>query len=269
MYGWVIYRQEDIEENRHFIEELITSGRNLGIDLRLVVAQNIDVDVPIKEKLDFVLNRSRSQFLAIHFQEANIATFNNTNVAMVGTQKNYGYELMDYLGIPCLPYQLIDHYHDKLMFDYPFVLKPNEGHGGQDVVMVEDQKMYDKIKKNYHLPYIVQQPSEQKGREIRVYVINNRVYKVIEKINNKDFRANFKQGAEVRLSECPNLIDDYVKQIITAIKPFYCGIDFIVDGDKYYFNEIEDAVGSRSLFQLGIKDTPDQIMQAIKKIKAS
>ena len=269
MYGWVIYRAEDIEENRHFIEELITSGRNLGIDLRLVVAQNIDVDVPVKEKLDFVFNRSRSQFLAIHFQESHVATLNNTNVAMVGTQKNYGYELMDYLQVPYLPYQLIDHYEDKLIIDYPFVLKPNEGHGGQGVVMVKDEKMYNKIKKSYRLPYIVQKPSEQKGREIRVYIINNKIYKVVEKINKKDFRANFKQGAEVRLSECPTLINDYVNQIIASIKPFYCGIDFIVDDDKYYFNEIEDAVGSRSLFKLGIKDTPTQIMQAIKKIKAS
>ncbi len=269
MYGWVIYREEDIEENRHFIEELITSAQSLGINLRLVVAQNIDIDVPVKERLDFVINRSRSQFLATHFQEANVTIYNHPNVVMVGTQKNYGYELMDYLHVPYLPYQLIDHYDDKLFIHFPFVLKPNEGHGGQDVVMVENKETYNKLKANYPLPYIIQKPSEHKGREIRVYMMNNEIYKVVEKYNEKDFRANYKQGAKVRLSECPTLINNYVKQISAAIKPFYCGIDFIVDDDKYYFNEVEDAVGSRSLYDLGIKDTPMQIMRTIKKLKAS
>src|SRR5690625_6839454 len=86
------------------------------------------------------------------------------------------------------------------------------------------------------------------GKDLRVFVIGKQIIAAVLRVNNNDFRANFKLGGSAFLY---HLTIDEVEMINKIINHFdfgLVGIDFLIDKEgNLLFNEIEDVVGSRIL----------------------
>lgn len=98
---------------------------------------------------------------------------------------------------------------------------------------------------------VVLQPfTGSKHQDLRVYVIGKEIIAAVLRTAREGFKSNFSLGGDVQLYE----LSENEKNIITIIVNQFdfglVGIDFIIgDEGELIFNEIEDVVGARMLYQ--------------------
>ena len=128
------------------------------------------------------------------------------------------------------------------------VLKPCMGKGGRDVEIVNNYEEFLAYRQRVAEKTVAQRVVSDKGKDLRVYVVGNRIIKAMLRVSESDFRSNFCLGGKaVEYS----LSSDEVKEIESIIAQFdisYAGLDFIFDNGKIIFNEMEDVVGARMLY---------------------
>ena len=120
-----------------------------------------------------------------------------------------------------------------------------------------------------HSDMVAQEKVGNRNSDLRVYVIGNKILASVLRESNEGFRANFSLGGNVSLYD---LSDDEKKLINNIIDLFdfdMVGIDFILDDNgNLVFNEIEDVVGARMLYQCSDIDIVKEYLSYIsKKIK--
>lgn len=132
-----------------------------------------------------------------------------------------------------------------------FVIKTADGHGGSEVYSFRNEA--DKLKNTLReTDYIIQPmlPVENESRDMRVYVLKDRIYAAIMRHSDEDFRANFSRGGQVEA-----VSQDYIpqKEVEAILKKFsfgMAGIDFILEEDGTpVLGEIEDVAGARMLYR--------------------
>jgi glutathione synthase/RimK-type ligase-like ATP-grasp enzyme len=95
------------------------------------------------------------------------------------------------------------------------------------------------------------------GRDLRVYCDGKEILASVLR-ESSSFKANLSQGGMASIIELPQSIEVMVKSILQDIQSDYIGIDFLYGHeDRFVFNEIEDVVGSRALYQLTDIDIAD------------
>ena len=82
--------------------------------------------------------------------------------------------------------------------------------------------------------------------------------------NNSDFRSNFSLGGEVKAYEPSQEMVDIAIKISKLLGATYIGVDFLIDGNQIYLNEIEDPVGARMLYKTSNIDIINLFIKEIK-----
>lgn len=82
---------------------------------------------------------------------------------------------------------------------YPFVIKPNGGHGGFGVELIHNEEEWNTYKEKLTEgeTYIAQEYiSTSRGRDLRVELVNGEIFNSITRTNNnpEEFRSNIDQG---------------------------------------------------------------------------
>ena len=129
-------------------------------------------------------------------------------------------------------------------FDYkevPAVKKPIDGHGGQGVVMINE-------KESFESGFVYQKPCATLGKDLRVWAIGNDIITSILRESDTDFRSNFCLGGRATPYKMNEEEKSLVKRILSLVESDYIGIDFLFDGGHLIFNEIEDTVGARMVY---------------------
>ncbi|ADH98945.1 ATP-grasp domain-containing protein [Salisediminibacterium selenitireducens] len=258
--GWIIYRSYDIPRNRTFIDLLKKAATDHHITLSVVSYEDIIVKlgkrgvnpfVPIDgARPDFVMNRSISPWLNEVCETMGIPCFNSAYVSRVANDKRLAYATMAQLGVNMLESHAltITSALDNAILD-PFILKDPLGRGGTGVMMVEPNESQHAIRSALPEDLIHQPVGGQKGKDVRVYVVGNEIVATVLRRSQTDFRANISQGGASSLYELSEPQRETVQSIINAIQLDYVGLDFLLtEDDELLFNEMEDAVGSRSLY---------------------
>ncbi|MBQ9531008.1 MAG: ATP-grasp domain-containing protein [Eubacterium sp.] len=218
----LIYSKEEAERNK-FVVDKITNA--LGAELKTP---------DYNGEASYVINRTNDYRIAERFEKRGIKVFNSAAFTRLANNKQACYDFMEKNGIEIMQTR----YKTP-----PFVKKPKDGHGGLGVVMCESEEEYD-------VNMVCQKPASDLGKDLRVWVINGKIITSILRVSKTDFRSNFCLGGKA----VPyNLSDDEekeVKKIINLLDGgFYYGIDFVFNGGKIVFNEIEDAVGARMVYE--------------------
>lgn len=253
--GWVIYSREDAEKNKGFIRMLKEDFDQYNVELKLVILEEIDKpEVFVKNaNIDFAINRSRNSYIAELLEKREIRVFNNSMVTDIANNKGKNYKYLEGI-VPFLPiiYQgeVIGSYESIQNFTYPYVIKSCCGHGGSQVFLVhnEDEKKQalSKIKDEY----VIQKLCSDIGKDVRVYVIGNKIVKAVLRTSKESFKSNYSLGGSAREYNLNNYEIAMVKQILNKFQIDYGGIDFTFHNGKAVFNEIEDAVGARMLYSV-------------------
>ena len=282
MHGILIYEKAAAIYNQGGIAIYLEEAKKLDISLRLVYYEELTYGIcdnslfleyegkPI-DRIDFAINRCRDYRLANHLQAMGIRVFNNAKVNRIGNHKWETYAYLSGYHIPMpntlfVPNEKIKSFLKAVKNEV--VVKAVHGHGGNQVCLYhpelpnEVERVYDIIKNE---DVVIQPFIPGKGQDLRVYVIGNRIIGSVLRTATKDFRSNFSLGGQVE----PYTLNE--KEIIQVMKIMDCfsfdyvGIDFIVQEEgSLLFNEIEDIVGARMLYQYTDIDAIRLYMQHIK-----
>ena len=257
--GILVYTSADAEYNEWFIDHIIEEGRKCNLDIRLVLSDKEEVsdideisdreEVPDND-IDFAIVRNRDSKLCKRLEENNIRCFNSSYVVNIGNDKWEMYKDFNAAGIPVM-------YTQRTKLPYPFVMKPVNGHGGENVYLIKNADEYkraiDTKPDEKTGEFIFQVPATEKGRDIRVYVVGGIILTAMERIavdTEKDFRSNYSLNGNAKEHA---LTDEELKlaaKVADHIKADFVGIDLIYNNGKPVVNEIEDAVGTWMLYSL-------------------
>ena len=245
--GILVYTSADAEYNKWFIDHIIEEGRKCNLDIRLVLSDKEEVP---DNKYSFAIVRNRDSKLCKRLEENNIRCFNSSYVVNIGNDKWEMYKDFNAAGIPVM-------YTQKTKLPYPFVMKPVNGHGGENVYLIKNADEYESVISNIpderQVDLIYQVIATEKGRDIRVYVVGGIILTAMERIavdTEKDFRSNYSLNGNAKEHA---LTDEELKlaaKVADHIKADFVGIDLIYNNGRLVVNEIEDAVGTRMLYSL-------------------
>lgn len=221
MSGILIYTEKEAKRNAFAVKKF---RENLNIDL---------VNPNFRGNTDFVINRTNDYKIGEYFEKKGIRVFNPSKLSRLANDKKYCYEFMIENNIPVLPINYMG---------VPVVKKPVDGHGGNGVVMLDRAEPFEKN-------YVYQMPCDTLGKDLRIWAIGGEITASILRESKTDFRSNFCLGGTAKIYNLSNTEKALVKKIISLTNSDYIGIDFLFHNGALVFNEIEDTVGARMVYE--------------------
>lgn len=243
----------------------------------------VDDLIKQKELPSFIVNRSRNFDIAYRMEALGVRLINPARVTEIGNDKQRSYELAGQLGLPYMPYITIEREEYEGMctdnttrsitaspewnslkykageFGYPLVLKPIDGHGGSHVYLINNEmdlhKAFQDIctehTRHPYSKFLIQRCANVLGRDLRIYMLGNRILSSILRSSGSagDFRANFSLGAKASVHTLSREERFMAEELAEALPSDFIGIDLIYHNGSPVFNELEDAVGSRMLYE--------------------
>ncbi|MDY2922817.1 MAG: ATP-grasp domain-containing protein [Eubacterium sp.] len=254
LHAWLVYDRQGAERNASYIQMHKTIGHSMGIEFELKLTDSIPGDLSNEAKPDFALVRTIFPELSKRFEQHQIPVFNNSHIATVCNDK---YKTWTYIKShrPDIPMAESFFYKNKelsesLLKSHPeHVLKAVAGHGGTQVFKTEEPFSYIQEKLN-GCDFILQPFIQGPGKDVRVYVIGDKIIAAVERTAKEGFRSNFSLGGHVSLRTLSREETQLVQEVISLFDFGLAGIDFILnEKNKFILSEIEDVVGARMLYQ--------------------
>lgn len=216
----LVYSKEEANRNK-FVVDIIE--KELGAKL---------VEPDYRGEASFVINRSNDYKIAEYYESKGVRVYNPAKLSKLANNKQLCYDFMEQNGIEILPTRCSTP---------PFVKKPTDGHGGQGVVMCNSADDYDEN-------MVCQKVASDLGRDVRIWVIGGEIIVSIIRISDTDFRSNYCLGGRAEIYKLNQQEKALVNKILSLIDGDYYGVDFVFNNGKMVFNEIEDTVGARMVY---------------------
>lgn len=253
MNAWILYAKEDSIKNQQFIDMFMEESKKHNVSLELVYVEDL-YKKGIGEVPDFVISRMRDFNLAKKLEQLGTRVFNPSETIRIGNQKWETYKYLTNHNINCIPTKMCqpEELEDLIKSsNNPFVVKAVSGHGGSQVFLSTETTFQEMIQKIGNDQMIVQPYMAQYSKDVRVYVLGNKILAACERSCHGDFRANFSLGGSVRLITLTQEQERAAKEVMQYFDFALAGIDFLCnEKGEFVLNEIEDCVGSRMLYQV-------------------
>ncbi|NLB48601.1 MAG: alpha-L-glutamate ligase, partial [Erysipelotrichia bacterium] len=88
----------------------------------------------------------------------------------------------------------------------------------------------------------------------------------ISRTNTKDFRHNYSLGGRVALFQPSEKLIQEAEAIAHHLNADYIGVDVLLVNEHHLFNEIEDPVGARMVYQVSDIDIISLFITFIKEV---
>ena len=257
--GLIIYNSDDYQKNVWFVNKCIDECAKREITLTYIEERDV-FQYLMNNSVDFVIYRGRNSEITKRIQEQGVVCFNNFKTNHIANNKLLTYEMLLENSIKCL--KSYSEMND--VKDYPCIMKSVNGHGGQEVFLINSKNDAKAIINKYSGPFIYQEFYKNDG-DVRLYLIDKKVVAGVLRKNKNDFRNNYSLGGEVSLY-IPSLeMKETAIKIATILDSCFIGVDFLIKGDAFLVNEIEDPVGSRMLYQTSDLDIIKLFIECIEK----
>lgn len=254
--AWLIYDEERAAANRSYIQMHYETGERYGIRFQLLmddeVKQILKQDT-LAEYPDFAIVRTIAPSLSQNLENNSIPVFNPAFVSKICNDKGKTISyIKENTTIPVIETYRYDNRQlsESLLQAYPeHVIKSVDGHGGKQVFRTTDPflRICQGIGGS---DFIIQPFVRGEGKDIRVYVIGREIIGAVERTSPDGFRANFSLGGRVASRTLERKERQMTEEICRLFDFGMVGIDFILDEKgNFLFNEIEDVVGARMLYQ--------------------
>ena len=239
MSGILVYSEYEAKRNAFAVEKF-----RQNLDIKLV----FESDVDFSSNPDFVVNRTNHYEIAEGFEQKGIRVFNPSSLTRLANDKQKCYEFMAENGIEIMPINYTG---------VPVVKKARGGKGGTEVFMLHKAEPFEN-------GFVYQKPASDLGRDLRVWLIGGEIIAAVLRQSETDFRSNFCLGGSASVYSLSDEERELVKKISSLVSYDYIGIDFVFNRGKIVFNEIEDTVGARMVYD---KTDIDIISKYCKYIK--
>lgn len=240
---WLIYDKFEAERNRRYINFYFEKCKEKNIDIELkIVEDGIDyTNLP-----DVAVVRTMNPPLSEKLESMGVKVCNSSFISRTANDKWNTYEYLKKKDINLPETFLVT--DDFTPPYYPMVLKPCMGKGGRDVEIVNNYEEFAAYRERVKEKTIAQRVVSDKGKDLRVYVVGNRIIKAMLRISESDFRSNFCLGGKAVEYELSEWEREQIEKVISCFDISYAGLDFIFDNGSIIFNEMEDVVGARMLY---------------------
>jgi gamma-F420-2:alpha-L-glutamate ligase len=280
--GWLIYKKNDAERNHGFIKMLQEEARLRDVSLLLVFEEDLSYGVTENKlavthphfdmgDISFAIMRAINPLLSKQLEQLGIVCFNRSTVSEICNDKALTYQFVAGLGIPMLNTYFVSHgmfNGESFGSIFPMVLKQSDGRGGKEVYLVHSEdEVLNKLSEAPTKRFVLQAFSDNPGKDIRVFVIGNRIIGAVLRESSSSFKANYTLGGTVR----PYFLNEDEKELVgrisSSLNADFIGIDFLLNKNgELLFNEIEDVVGCRSLYATSDVNAAALYMDYIKKV---
>ncbi|MGM9551025.1 MAG: RimK family alpha-L-glutamate ligase [Clostridia bacterium] len=255
---WLIYDRYEAERNRRYINFYFEKCKEKNIDIELkIVEDGINFDFLPQCAIVRTMNPTLSEKL----EKCGVKVFNSSFISRVANDKWNTYEYLKDKGVALAETFLVT--EDFTPPFYPMVLKPAMGKGGRDVEIVNNYDEFLSYRKRVREKTIAQRVVSDKGKDLRVYVIGNKIIKGMLRISDSDFRSNFCLGGRAEVYNISPTEEKEIQRVMDQFDIGYAGLDFIFDNGKIIFNEMEDVVGARMLYTYTDVDIVDEYLNYI------
>ncbi|WP_312372328.1 ATP-grasp domain-containing protein [Lachnoclostridium sp.] len=267
MLIWMIYQEADAKKNEWYIKEHQEIGKTLGLEIELKLVENLEIGVKegslilseikkIVEPPKAAIIRTIWPLLSEHLEAMGTRVFNKASIASMCNDKARTYRETMKLDIQVIPTEFVkkENLSRKIAMETkPCIVKSVDGHGGSEVFLIENEEYQEDLTKILSLKannFVIQPYIEGKKQDLRVYVLGKRILGCILRTANLGFKSNFSLGGTVCEYQLNSEENELVQKIINAYEFDLVGVDFLVDEKgNLIFNEIEDVVGARMLYQ--------------------
>lgn len=300
--AYIIYYDEEANKNSGFIEMLKSECRKYDIALEYISFEKVNLMSESSfenkfKKIFFVINRTREYKLSLRFEKINVKVFHSSKITELGNNKYKTYcYLKEYFErnknepqgewIAHTALVKADDLNNVLN-DYigkDYVIKSVDGHGGSQVFSLNDdgtkhgsyRKNRDNAKNNIYKALqghdcVLQKRIDSDSNDIRVYIVFGKIYAAVLRHGNDGFKSNFSLGGSVEEyfpdEEQKKIIEKFI-EAFGAEQLSMAGIDFILTRDgNLIFNELEEMVGSRMLYNCSKHDIVREYVEQIAKLQ--
>lgn len=205
-----------------------------------------------KSNLSFAIPRGPFGMLHTHLDDMGVPSFNPSGFAFVANSKIATLRMASRLGIRFKPVRATcDIVSMGGQIRYPIVAKPDDGHGGIGVRLLEcGSDAAPLIGGRDEGVTLLQDVANSHGQDMRVYVLDGEIVAAMLRTGD-GFLSNYTKGGRADIVDI-DVLDPYIVEsvgkIVGEFDSFFGGVDFLRDGDGWVLGEIEDAVGCRMLY---------------------
>lgn len=252
-YAWLIYN-ENLESKLIEINELYKAAAyNNNITLQFIkntdiytIIQNNQSSIITKNnfnKPDFVLFLDKDVFLAKQLQLQGLTVFNNPRAIEICDDKRITFQNLlnnKYIKMPktifspllfIKDYDFNNHFINfvEANINYPLIVKEAKGSFGEQVYLINNKQELIEKRKNLGIKNHLYQEfiSTSFGKDVRIYVVGDKVVATILRKSENDFRANVNVGSKVEIID---EIRDFSKMAIETCKELnldFAGVDIL------------------------------------------
>lgn len=280
LLGWLVYDRQGAERNRSYIKMHMEEAGKLNMEIQLKYAEDFLFGVKDgnmfclyeqkKEQLpDFVICRAIRPELSAYLELLGIQVFNNAKVSDICNDKAKAHAYLSGKGIPMVDTVFLKNTEFIEAFQKiptGTVIKAVAGHGGQQVFCKTSLNKEEIIREIGSSEVVLQKLIGKAHQDVRVYVIGKEIIAAVCRTATSGFKSNFSLGGKVELYTLSETQERLVNKIIDQFDFGLVGIDFLIGDDgEFIFNEIEDVVGARMLYQCSDINLVGRYLEFIKK----
>lgn len=284
MTGWIVYDSNQYQKNEWFANKLLKYCKNF-CNAKLIIVERLQFGIdedgyyicydnePL-QKPDFVLMRSIFPLLSFFLEQLKIRVFNNYQTSKLCNDKRLTYLSVKKSQVPIMDTMFFnrDFFDVKNIqlynIDYPIILKSASGHGGTEVFLIKNTEYLQHIVSSLDKPdFLIQKIFYPFGKDLRVYVLGGKIIASVLRMS-EGIKSNYSLGGKAHYYQLNSLEQKLVNDLLHKLHfcPDFIGIDFLYSNDRLVFNEIEDVVGTRMLYETTEIDAALLYTDYIRKI---
>ncbi len=257
MRAVVLYDEERFARNAKFAEMLVVACEKRGVKAEALLKNQLDFgNLP-----DLIIRRCVDDELTERLEKSGVYVSNDSCVSRIANDKGETYRFFSEKGINMCETLSFDVLPESCPLPFPCVIKAADGHGGTQVFKAENGAEYALARTELNGYSSVVQPFLECAKsDVRAYMLGGRLLCAVKRTAEEGFKSNFSLGGKVRpyfLSASENAL---VEQVSALLDADFVGIDFFPNGDEPILNEIEDVVGTRMLYSLGLCDAAEVLV---------
>lgn len=279
---WFLYPDTTPRDSNAFswFEE---SFSRYGMSVEVLFWDNMEV-LPGLDEMELpevAIMRGYNLSLSAYLESKGVMVSNSTRSMELSRDKIATAEILKQGGIPTPETYLYSEEYpswERLQSDFlnePIVMKLSFGSKGEDVFLLECEDDYV-LGKNHcrrlSLERVGSRPLFQKfiapsrGRDLRVWVIGDRVVGHLLRSNDKSFKSNFAQGGNAIAMALPERAAELAVAAAEVLGLDFAGVDILFGGDgfpEYLVCEVNGNAGFRTSSLVGGIDIPSALAEYI------
>ena len=226
---------------------------------------------------DVVLERCVSYFRGLHFTAGlefiGVPVLNRLEVASVCGNKMFMTLLLRKNGIPT-PKTYFSFSNEGALENleetgYPLVIKPIIGSWGRGIMPIKDRDAMEAIVEIRGITdgphdriYYMQELINRPPRDIRVITIGDRPIAAMYRESSGGFKTNIALGADPKLCEITNEMEDVAAKASRAMGGGILGVDIMEDEKRgLIVHEVNNTVEFKGLASVAKRDIPEEIVK--------